>query len=136
MCMDSHSTSWHLGTTKPSCAKRNCLVTGAGKASNQIIADHLISLHVAWKAYEEQEASSKMRTALHRQTRTATALKCQCGDKVFHAVDKEKQVRGDTEVQGSSAKDLDSDDDDDDVYHRENANAAKENKAVDRETES
>ena len=126
MCMDSHSTSWHLGTAKPSCAKRNCLVTGSGKASNQIIADHLISLHVAWKAYEEQEASSKMRTALHRQTRTATV--------VFHAVDKEKQVRGDTEVQGSSAKDLDSDDDD--VYHRENANAAKENKAVDRETES
>lgn len=77
-----------------------------------------------------------MRRALQRQTRTATALKYQCGDKIFHAVDKEKVVRGDTEVQGSSAKYLDSDEGDDEVYHRENANAPKENKPVGRETES
>ena len=29
--MDSHSTSWHLGTTKPTSAKRNSLATGEGR---------------------------------------------------------------------------------------------------------
>ena len=42
------------------------------------------------------------------------------------AVDKEKEVRGDTEAQGISGKDFDSNEDDD-VYHLDNANAATEN---------
>lgn len=42
------------------------------------------------------------------------------------AVDKEKEVRGDTEAQGISGKDFDSNEDYD-VYHRDNANAATEN---------
>lgn len=48
------------------------LATVEGKASSQIIADHLNSLNAARKSHVENEALRKMTRALQSQTRTAT----------------------------------------------------------------
>ena len=61
-------------TTKPPALRTS--------TTSQLIADHLNALHVARQAFIQSEASKKLKTALQRQTRTATSKMFAIGDHV------------------------------------------------------
>ena len=74
--------------------------------SSKLIADHLNSLHSVRKACIESESSDKMRRALKSQTRTATALIYDTGDKVYYRKNTEKKWQGPGHVVGIDNKQI------------------------------
>ena len=62
--------------------------------TSQLIADHLNALHVARQAFIQSEASKKLKTALQRQTRTATSKMFAIGDHVYYKRNDSKAWHG------------------------------------------
>ena len=71
-----------------------------GVSSSKLIADHLNCMHTARKAFNESEASDKLRRALLRKTRTATSFVCEVGDLVYYKRNDSKRWRGPGTVTG------------------------------------
>ena len=62
--------------------------------TSQLTADHLNALHVARQAFIQSEASKKLKTALQRQTCTATSKMFAIGDHVYHKHNDSKAWHG------------------------------------------
>ena len=75
-----------------------------GSTSSELIADHLNALHSARKHFVQSEASSKLRQALRRKTRTATSLEYDTGDLVYYKRLNSKRWHGPGTVIGKEGK--------------------------------
>ena len=72
--------------------------------SSQLVADNLSALHMARKAFVESEASRKLKSALNRQTRSATSKSYVIGDSVYYKRKAEKEWRGPGKIIGIDGK--------------------------------
>ena len=82
------------------------VATAEEKTSSQLIGNHLNAMHAARRAFVECESSDKMRRALKSQTRTATVMSFEAGDKVFYKRNNSARWKGPGKVIGVDHKQI------------------------------